>query len=72
MTGGMGISRRFQRTGGKVAFIAASVIWAAVMIDSGALAWPLTMWLTTALIPFSLYQHRTSATEHDSSTGTPT
>jgi hypothetical protein len=65
-------SRRFVRTRSEILFLAASVIWAAVMIDTGASAWPIVMWITTALIPFSLYQHRTDPGEPDSPTGIPT
>jgi membrane protease YdiL (CAAX protease family) len=65
-------SRRFLRNRSEIAFIATSVIWAAVIIDTGATAWPLAMWMTTALIPFSLYRHRTDSAEPDSPTGTPT
>lgn len=64
-------SRRFLRTRSGILFFAASVIWAAVMIDTGASAWPIAMWVTTALIPYSLYQHRTDSADSDSPTGTP-
>lgn len=65
-------SRRFLRTRSEILFVAASVIWAAVMIDTGESAWPVAMWITSALIPYSLYQHRTDSAESDSTTGTPT
>ena len=64
--------RRFLRSRSEILFIAASVIWAAVMIDTGDRTWPIAMWITTALIPYSLYRHRTDATAPDSTTGTPT
>ncbi len=64
--------RRFLRTRSEIAFVAASVIWAAVIIDSGDRAWPITMWITTALIPYSLYRHRTDAAAPDPTEGTPT
>jgi len=63
---------RFVRTRGEILFLAASVIWAAVLIDTGASAWPIAMWITTALIPFSLYQHRTDPAEPNTPKGTST
>lgn len=51
-------SRGFLRTRGEVLFVAASVLWAAVIIDSGDPTWPVAMWLTTALIPFSIHRQR--------------
>ena len=42
----------------EVGFIAASIIWAAVMIDTGDIAWPLAMWVGTALTPLALYRRR--------------
>ena len=65
-------TRRFLRTRSEILFLAASVIWAAVMIDTGASAWPIAMWITTALIPFSLYQHRTDPAEPNTPKGTST
>lgn len=65
-------SRRFTSSRSKILFVAASVIWAAVMVDTGTSAWPVAMWITTALIPYSLHQHRTDSAEPDSTTGTPT
>ncbi|MFK7920159.1 MAG: hypothetical protein AB8G14_18955 [Ilumatobacter sp.] len=64
-------SRRFRRTRGEIAFYAASVIWAVVMIATGASAWPIAMWITTALIPFSLHRNRTDSAKSHSSKGTP-
>ncbi len=65
-------SRRFLRTRSEILFVAASVIWAAVIIDTGATAWPVAMWITTALIPYAPYQHRTDSPEPASPTGTGT
>lgn len=65
-------SRRFVRNRSEILFLAASVIWAAVMIDTGASAWPIVMWITTALIPFSLHQHRTDPGQPNTPKGTPT
>lgn len=65
-------SRRFLRTRSEILFIAASVIWAAVVIDTGSAAWPIAMWITTALIPYSVYRHRTDPAQSDSPKGTPT
>jgi len=42
----------------EVGFIAASIIWAAVMIDTGDIAWPLAMWVGTALTPLALYRRK--------------
>lgn len=64
--------RRFLHTRSEILFVAASVIWAAVMVDTGAVAWPLAVWLTTALIPFSLHRHRIDPAPSDFSEGTPT
>jgi hypothetical protein len=43
---------RFDRP--QLLFIAASIIWAAVIVDTGEIAWPLAVWVGTALIPLSL------------------
>lgn len=52
--------RRFtHRCRWEIGFIAASIVWAAVIIDTGDIAWPLAMWMATALGPLSL--HRRSA-----------
>ncbi|MEZ5244128.1 MAG: hypothetical protein R2707_03460 [Acidimicrobiales bacterium] len=50
--------RVFRRHRHTVGFVAASIIWAAVMIDTGQIAWPLAMWIATALGPLSLHRHR--------------
>lgn len=71
-TGNNPPSRRFLLPRSEILFVAASVIWAAVMIDTGASAWPIAMWITTALIPYSLHRHRTDPTQPDSPKGTPT
>ena len=47
---------RFDRA--HLLFIAASIIWAAVMIDTGDIAWPLAAWAGTALVPLSLSRRR--------------
>lgn len=49
----------------EIGFVAASIIWAAVMVDTGAVAWPLAMWVTTALVPLSLYRSRDQADQQD-------
>lgn len=43
---------RFDRP--QLLFLAASIVWAAVMIDTGEIAWPLAVWVGTALVPLSL------------------
>jgi hypothetical protein len=45
-------SARFDRP--QLLFIAATIIWAAVIIDTGDIAWPLAVWVGTALVPLSL------------------
>lgn len=40
--------------------VAASIVWGTVMIATGDIAWPLAMWMATALGPYSL-QGTTSA-----------
>ncbi len=45
---------RIRRHLPEIGFIAASIIWAAVMIDTGDIAWPLAAWMGTALAPMSL------------------
>lgn len=42
----------------EIGFAAASMIWAAVMIDTGDVAWPLAAWISTALVPLSLHRRR--------------
>ncbi len=48
-------------------FIAASIIWAAVIIDTGDIAWPLAVWVGTALVPLSL--SRRQRCDQSASTG---
>lgn len=40
----------------EIGFVAASVIWAAVVIDTGDIAWPVAVWMGTALVPLSLHR----------------
>ncbi len=47
---------RFSRA--HLLFLAASVIWAAVMIDTGDIAWPLAVWVGTALVPMLLHKRK--------------
>jgi hypothetical protein len=51
----------------EIGFVAASIIWAAVMIDTGDIAWPLAVWMGTALVPLSL--HRRKLRDERTSTG---
>ncbi len=45
----------------ELGFVVASIIWAAVMIDTGAIAWPLAVWMGTALAPLSLHRRKLRA-----------
>lgn len=58
----------FRRHLPEVGFIAASIIWAAVMIDTGNIAWPLAAWIGTALAPMSL---RRQKLRNERAEGTP-
>lgn len=49
---------RFDRP--QLLFIAASILWAAVIIDTGDIAWPLAVWVGTALVPLSLSRRQRS------------
>ena len=49
-------------------FIAASLIWAAVIIDTGDIAWPLAVWTGTALVPLSLHRRKLGHPTERSST----
>ena len=51
----------------EIGFVAASIIWAAVMIDTGDIAWPLAVSMGTALAPLSL--HRQELRAERTSTG---
>ncbi len=42
----------------EIGFVVASMIWAAVMIDTGDIAWPLAVWTGTALAPMSLRERK--------------
>ncbi len=44
----------------EIGFVAASIIWAAVIIDTGDIAWPLAAWMGTALAPMSLRRRKLS------------
>ena len=45
----------------EVGFLVASIIWAAVIIDTGDIAWPLAVWTGTALAPLSLRRRKIRA-----------
>ncbi|MGB7979695.1 MAG: hypothetical protein WCF36_02755 [Candidatus Nanopelagicales bacterium] len=45
----------------EIGFVAASIIWAAVMIDTGDIVWPLAVWVGTALVPLSLHRRKLRA-----------
>lgn len=42
----------------EIGFGVASIIWAAVMIDTGDIGWPLAVWMGTALAPLSLHRRK--------------
>lgn len=42
----------------ELGFLAASLIWAAVMIDTGSIGWPLAAWTSTALTPLALHRRK--------------
>jgi membrane protease YdiL (CAAX protease family) len=43
--------------------IVSSLIWAAVMIDTGEIAWPLAVWMATTFAPLSVLGARRKAEE---------
>jgi hypothetical protein len=43
----------------EIGLVAASIIWAVVIIDTGDIAWPLAAWMGTALAPMSLRTRKT-------------
>ena len=43
-----------QRHLPEIGFVIASIIWAAAIIDTGNIAWPLAGWTGAALAPMSL------------------
>ncbi len=53
----------------EIGFVAASIIWAAVVIDTGDIAWPLAVWMGTALAPLSLLRRKRKLRDEGSSTG---
>ncbi len=60
-----------QRHRYEIGFVVASLVWAAVIVHTGDVAWPLAMWMATALGPMSLHRRRTGD-EHDTNTsGSP-
>ena len=42
----------------EIGFVVASIIWAAVIIDTGDIAWPVAVWMGTALAPLSLHRRK--------------
>ncbi len=52
------MNARIRRHRFEIGFVAASIIWAAVIIDTGDIAWPLAVWMGTALAPMSLHRRK--------------
>ena len=57
-TGAFARSGFIRRHLPEIGFVTASIIWAAVIIDTGDIAWPLAVWTGTALAPLSLRRRR--------------
>ncbi len=52
-----------RRTWHVVWVVASSVIWAAVIIDTGDVGWPLGMWLLTTIVPLHESRRRNESAE---------
>jgi len=50
-----------QRNALPLGWIVSSLIWAAVMIDTGEIGWPLAVWMATTFAPLSLLASRERA-----------
>ena len=53
----------------EIGFVAASIIWAAVIVDTGDVTWPLAVWTGTALAPMSLRERKRRAERRPSPSG---
>ena len=54
---------RLRRWALPLAWIGSSVIWAAVMIDTAEIAWPLAVWMATTFAPLSVMSRRRTGPE---------
>ncbi len=67
--GGLGPAGVLRRRLPEIGFAAASIIWAAVIIDTGDIAWPVAVWMGTALAPLPLLRRKRKLRDEGSLTG---